>query len=83
MGNPDVHRGRNHGSCYVFFIMRMIYHGCVKEISMRPYIAMNRSEAMKSRNGVWRDSGKLWIIVASETWSTLACHILGITNDKV
>jgi hypothetical protein len=34
--------------------MKMIYHGCAREILMKLYTAMSKLEAIKGRNGAWR-----------------------------
>jgi hypothetical protein len=83
MGSLEGCRGKSQGSCYVFFVMKMIYRGCVEVTSMKPCIAMNKSEAMRGRNGAWKVLGRLWITVALEIWATLAYPTPGITDGKV
>jgi hypothetical protein len=83
MGSLNGHRGKSHGGCYVFFVMKTIYRGCVEVTSMKPCIAMNKSEAMRGRNGAWKVLRRLCITMASEIWATLVCPTPGITDDKV
>jgi hypothetical protein len=34
--------------------MKMIYHGCAREILMKLYTTMSKLEAIKGMNGAWR-----------------------------
>jgi hypothetical protein len=57
-GNPSVLSERNHGVCYVSFETSLTFLGCAQKISLKLFMAMSRSKAMRGRNGVWKGSGK-------------------------
>jgi hypothetical protein len=41
-GNPNALSERHHGICYGFCEMSLMFHGCVKGISMKYFMAMSR-----------------------------------------
>jgi hypothetical protein len=81
-GSLSLLRERNHGVCYGFCAMKMIYRGCAQEILMKPYTTMSRLEAMKDRNGTRKVLEKLCTIAASLTLAVQALLVLGIIDVK-
>jgi hypothetical protein len=53
-GSRSVLSRKNRGICCDFCVMKMIYHGCAREILMKLYTTMSKLEAIKGMNGAWR-----------------------------
>jgi hypothetical protein len=83
MGSQSVFNEKNRGAYCGFYVMKMIYHGCVRETSMKLYRAMRKLVVMKDRNGARRASEKLCSTVVSLISTIHGSPTLGITDIKV